>query len=183
MISIAFTESDIRQLREERFHHPHPRVQMKMETLLLKSRGLKHKEICEIVGICGNTLRSYLRDYEAGGVECLKELNFRRNKSDLEHHRDLIEEYFMKHPPAGIKEAMAAIEKLTGVRRSENRVREYLKSIGIKRRKVGMIPAKADPDRQEDFLKEELKPRLKEAEEGRRAVFFLTPPILSRRLF
>ncbi|MCI5219853.1 MAG: IS630 family transposase, partial [Candidatus Electrothrix sp. LOE2] len=104
--------------------------------------------------------------------ECLKELNFRRNKSDLEHHRDLIEEYFMKHPPAGIKEAMAAIEKLTGVRRSENRVREYLKSIGIKRRKVGMIPAKADPDRQEDFLKEELKPRLKEAEEGRRAVFF-----------
>lgn len=46
-----------------------------------------------------------------------------------------------------------------------------------------MIPAKADPDRQEDFLKEELKPRLKEAEEGRRAVFFLTPPILSRRLF
>lgn len=132
MISIAFTESDIRQLREERFHHPHPRVQMKMETLLLKSRGLKHKEICEIVGICGNTLRSYLRDYEAGGVECLKELNFRRNKSDLEHHRDLIEEYFMKHPPAGIKEAMAAIEKLTGVRRSENRVREYLKSIGIK---------------------------------------------------
>ena len=172
MISITFTESDVRQLREERFHHPHPRVQRKAETLLLKSRGLKHKEICEIAGICGSTLRSYIRDYEAGGVERLKELNFRINKSDLEQHRHLIEEYFEKHPPAGMKEATAAAEKLTGIRRGENRVREYLKSIGMKRRKVGMIPAKADPDRQEVFPKEELKPRLKEAEEGERAVFF-----------
>jgi transposase len=155
-----------------RFYHPHPRVQRKMEAVLLKSRGLKHKEICGIVGICGNTLRSYLRDYEEGGIERLKRLNFRINKSELEQHRHSIEEYFEKHPPAGVKKAMAAIEKLTGIKRSENRVREYLKSIGMKRRKVGMVPAKADPDEQERFLKEELEPRLKEAEEGERALFF-----------
>ncbi len=70
---------------------------------------------------------------------------------------------------------MSAVEQLTGIRRSENRVRIYLKSIGMKRRKVGMIPAKADPEKQERFVKEELNPRLKEAEEGRRAVFLPTP--------
>jgi hypothetical protein len=136
MIRISFTEQDIKQLRYERFHHPHPRVQRKTEAVLLKSTGMKHKDICGVTGICGNTLRSYLRDYADGGVE-----------------------------------------RLTGIRRSENRVRIYLKSIGMKRRKVGMIPAKADPEKQERFVKEELNPRLKEAEQGRRAVFLSTPRI------
>jgi hypothetical protein len=33
-------EEAIAKLRYERFHHPHPRVERKMETLLLKSDGL-----------------------------------------------------------------------------------------------------------------------------------------------
>ncbi len=98
-------------------------------------------------------------------------MNFFGQKSELEQHRGTIEEYFREHPPAGMKEAMSVIEQLTGIRRSENRVRVYLKSIGMKRRKVGMIPAKADPEEQERSVREELNPRLKEAEEGRRAVF------------
>jgi transposase len=177
MIRISFTESDIEQLRYERFHHPHPRVQRKTEAVLLKSTGMKHKDICSVTGICGNTLRSYLRDYADGGVERLKEVNFYRPESELEQHRSTIEEYFREHPPADIKESMSVIEQLTGIRRSENRVRVYLKSIGMKRRKVGMIPAKADPEKQERFVEEELNPRLKEAEQGRRAVFLSTPRI------
>ena len=39
MIRIEFTEEAIEKLRYERFHHPHPRVQRKMEALLLKSDG------------------------------------------------------------------------------------------------------------------------------------------------
>ncbi len=105
MIRITFTESDMEQLRYERFHHPHLRVQRKAEAVLLKSTGMKHKDICRITGICGNTLRSYLQDYADGGIECLKELNFYRNKSGPEQHRHSIEEYFGKHPPADMKEA------------------------------------------------------------------------------
>ncbi|MGH8499066.1 MAG: transposase [Methylococcales bacterium] len=43
----------------------------------------------------------------------------------------------------------------------------------MKRRKVGMIPAKADVEAQETFQKEELEPRLEEAKAGKRAVFFV----------
>ena len=171
MIRISFTELDIKQLRYERFHHPHPRVQRKTEAVLLKSTGMKHKDICVITGICGNTLRNYLRDYADGGIERLKKVNFYRPESELEQHRETIKEYFLEHPPADMKEATAAVEQLTGIGRSENRVRVYLKSIGMKRRKAGMIPAKADPEKQERFVREKLNPRLKEAEQGRRAVF------------
>jgi len=173
MININFTESDIKQLQYERFHHPHPRVQLKMEAVLLKSQDIKHKNICEIAGISGNTLRTYLRDYQEGGIKKLKEINFYKPQSELEKYRETIEKYFKKNSPAGIKEAMDKIEELTGIKRSENRVREYLKNIGIKRLKVGMIPAKADVEKQEKFIKKKLTPRLKEAKEGIRAVFFV----------
>ena len=76
MIPIDFTPEDIDALHHERFHHPHPRVQEKMEAVYLKSQGLLHKEICRLSRISENTLRSYLRQFQEGGVERLKRLDF-----------------------------------------------------------------------------------------------------------
>jgi transposase len=41
-----------------------------------------------------------------------------------------------------VKEAVAKIEELTGIRRSESRVREFLKSLGLRRLKAGYVPPK-----------------------------------------
>jgi len=49
----------------------------------------------------------------------------------------------------------------------------------IKRRKVGSIPAKADLQRQAEFLSDELQPRLQEAQIGARQIFLSMPRILS----
>ena len=84
MLPINFSEADQRALLYERFHHPHPRVQIKIEALWLKSQG-----------------------------------------------------------------AIATIESLTGIRRCPTQVRLFLKCIGMKRIKVGVYPAKADPEVQQ----------------------------------
>lgn len=153
MIGIHFSAEAVERLRKERFEHPHPRVQRKMETLLLKSQGLSHKQIAEIVGISENTLRQYLREYQEGGVERLKEFHYPKPQSELMEHRESLETYFEEHPPASVKEAAAAIEKIAGIRRGETQVRKFLHSLGLKPRKVGMIPAKADVEEQERFKK------------------------------
>jgi len=173
MIKIEFSEEEKQALDYGRYNYPDPRVQRKMGALWLKSLGLSHEEICRVTGISPNTLRSYLRAYQQGGIEALKRLKFYQPSSEMSQHRTTIEEYFREHPPASVKEAMAKIEELTGIKRSENRVREFLKAIGMAPRKVGMIPAKADPEKQESFLKEELEPRLEEARSGQRVVFFV----------
>ncbi|MDM8568368.1 IS630 family transposase, partial [Thiotrichales bacterium HSG1] len=173
MIKINFTESEIEQLKYERYHHPHPCVQRKMEALLLKSKNISHKDIAELTGICPNTLRSYLKEYQNGGIDNLKQINFFRPKSELEQHRKSIEKYFKQNPVANINEASAKIEEITGIKRSPTRVRKFLKSLGLKRRKIGMVPSKVDPDKQERFKKEELEPCLEEAKQGKRAVFFV----------
>ena len=173
MISIAFTPEDIDALHHERFHHPHPRVQEKMEAVYLKSQGLLHKEICRLSRLSENTLRSYLRQFQEGGIERLKRLDFAKPQSELANHREALEDYFRKNPPRSTAQAAADIERLTGIRRGQTQVRKFLMRMGLKGRKLGMIPAKADADEQRAFLNERLWPRLRQAQRLRRVVCFV----------
>jgi transposase len=173
MIQIDFTPEQIAALHHERFHHPHPRVQLKMEVVYLKSQGLPHHDICRLARISENTLRSYLRQFREGGLERLKRTDWEGTESELDEHREALEEHFRNHPPRSTAQAAAEIERITGVRRGLTQVRKFLKGLGLSYRKLGMIPAKADADEQAEFLDEKLRPRLRQAERLRRVVCFV----------
>lgn len=173
MIKLNFTPETIDQLHQERTRHPHPRVRQRMETVYLKALGLPHQEIGRIVRISQSTLREYLSLYERGGIEALKELNFNQPKSDLDDYQDELRREFEQKPPATLIEAADRIEKITGLRRSTTQVGVFLKKLGMTRRKVGQVPAKADPEKQQEFLAEDLEPRLEETKAGRRHLFFI----------
>ena len=173
MIKLKFTPEIIDQLHHERTRHAHPRVRQRMEAVYLKALGLPHQEIGRIVRISQATLREYLQMYQQGGIAALKELNFHQPKSDLDDHQDTLRQEFDQRPPATIDEAVERIEKLTGLRRSPTQVTAFLKKLGLKRRQVGQVPAKADPEQQQEFLDEKLSPRLVEAQANKRHVFFV----------
>ena len=173
MIRIDFTPEQIDALHHERFHHPHPRVQRKMEAVYLKSQGLPHQEICRLARITENTLRAYLRQYQEGGIERLKRLDFAKPRSELAEHRATLEDHFRKNPPRSTAQAAADIARLTGIRRGPTQVRRFLRGMGLERRKLGMIPAKADAAAQGQFLKDLLWPRLRQAQRLRRVVCFV----------
>lgn len=151
MIDIKFTEKEKVALHFERFQHPHPRVQRKMEALWLKSNEESHKRIAQLTGVAVNAVTRYIKEYQLGGIEKLKEINFRGPQSKLDEHTITIENYFKEHPPATIKEAMAKIEELTGLKRSEVQIWKFFRRIGLKCRKIGMIPSKVDIEKQETF--------------------------------
>jgi transposase len=102
-----------------------------METLLLKAHNLSHGQIEEIVGVTGNTIREYFELYQQGGIEKLKEINYYKPEGELVKHIVSLEAYFRDNPPASIKEAQKEIEEITGVKRSETQVREFLKKNSI----------------------------------------------------
>jgi transposase len=144
MIKINISSEEKKQLEYERYHHPHPHVMKKMEVLYLKSmKNLSHELICEIAQVSPNTLRSYLKEYIEGGIEKLKEVNFYRPNSELKAHTNSIEKYLRNNPPSTVSEASFMIEKLTGIKRGLTQTRIFIKSLGVKLRKVGTIPAKA----------------------------------------
>lgn len=173
MNKIEYTTTERDALRYWRFHHPHPRVQRKLEALYLQSQGLAPSDICRLCSISPTTFYRYLHTYQDGGIEALKTVPFARRQSQLAAYHTSIEADFRQRPPATVAEAAARIAALTGLKRGPTQVRQFLQSLGMKPRKVGQIPAKADVVAQETFKTEELEPRLEEAKAGQRVVFFM----------
>lgn len=153
MITLDISHKDKERFNHERQYHPHPRVRQRMEVLWLKSQGLPHQTISQLADITSTTLTRYLKCYLDEGIEGLLTLNFHQPQSELEAHRDLLSAHFKANPPASAKKAMADIERLTGIKRSENRVRIFMQSLGMSRRKTGMVPAKANVEQQTAFKK------------------------------
>ncbi len=132
-IELEFTPEILKELNYERYHHLAPLVQRRMDALRMKGHGLPHWQIAELVDVSENTVRDAKRFdlYQQGGLEKLKELNFYRPVSGLTVHIVSLEAYFRENPPASIKEAQSEIEAITGLKRSETQVREFLKKNSI----------------------------------------------------
>jgi transposase len=130
-IQLEFTSEIQENLNYERYHHPVPLVQRRMEVLWLKSHNLPHALIATLAGVSENTMREYFRLYTEGGLDKLKEVNFYRPESELQGHLTSLEAHFQANPPATIKEAQSEIESLTGIKRSETQVRDFLKKNSI----------------------------------------------------
>jgi transposase len=151
MLTINFSDADRAALPYWRFHHPDPRVQVRMEALYLRSQGVANRDIPRLCGISKASVQRSLTAYATGGIERLQHCEPRRPRSLLHQHRPTIEADFQQRPPATVAEAAARIEALTGITRQPPQVRQFLNARGRKPRKVGMIPAKAEVEAQEAF--------------------------------
>ncbi len=108
--TVEFSPEEIKALDYERYNHPHPKIQKKMESLYLKSLGLTHKEICRLCRISRATLTTYLKQYKDGGIKGLKQLGYKGKTNQLMEHAKSLEQYFNEHPPRSTGEAQSAIE-------------------------------------------------------------------------
>ena len=87
MRAVTFTESDLQAIKHDRYHHPDPHVQRKMEVLWLKSHDLPHEQISALAGVSLRTVGRYLDDYLAGGLAQLRGA-VRGGQPDLPDVRD-----------------------------------------------------------------------------------------------
>jgi transposase len=171
--SIHISEADANAAKYEFSHHPEPTVQKRMLTIRLKYRGYQNQQIADILEISRNTVGNYLSLYEQLGLEGLKTLNYCGPQSKLDKHQVKVEASFRQTPPRSVREAAKRIKDLTGVKRSLGRVRAFLHRIGMNVRATGQIPAKADPNLQQQFHDQILQPLLRKAQKGHCHVLFL----------
>ena len=179
MRETTFSEADLQGIAHDRYHHPDPRVQRYMEILWLKHHGLTHERIAILAGVSRSTVQRALSAYVAGGLELIRQIPAKESHSELDDHRASLEEVLGKHPPRSVKEAQHTIEQHTGIRRGLTQVRHFLHRLGLAPRKVAAIPVppKSTLDEhvktQAEFRDNQLEPRLKEARQGLRDVYFV----------
>ena len=127
MRRFTFSPEVVAEIRHDRYHHPHPRVQRKMEVLWLKSRGLTHADIASLADVSPRSVQRYLDEFEQGGLERVRSLAWRGQTCALDEHLHSLEDYFIEHPPRSTREAQKDIERLTGIRRGLSQVRAFMK--------------------------------------------------------
>jgi transposase len=125
----TFPPEALDAIRHERYHHPHPRVQQKVEVLWLKSQGLTHEEVAHLAGVSRRSVQRYLDELAEGGLERLRRLPWRGAVNELAAHRASLEDHSLQNPPRSTRGARAAIEHQTGVRRGLTQVRALLKKL------------------------------------------------------
>ena len=127
MREFIFTDDVLTEIRHDRYQHPHPRVQRKMEVLWLKSQGLTHESIATLADMSLRSARRCLDEYLDGGLGRVRQLNWKGRPGELDEHQESLEYHFLTNPPHSVREARAVIEKQTGIRRGLTQVREFLK--------------------------------------------------------
>jgi transposase len=125
----TFSEEDRRQLRRERFEHPHPRVQLRMEVLWLISCGESYSSAARLADVSDATVDRYVAIYQERGFDGLKQFDWQGPTSELITHQTSLEEEFRARPPHTIAEACRRIEETTGIKRGLTQVRHFLKKV------------------------------------------------------
>jgi len=76
MIHITCDAEKLEELRYEHFHHPHPRVQMKMAAVHMTVVGIGRDQVAAVLGCTTETVTTYLKPYQQGGVDALRRLKW-----------------------------------------------------------------------------------------------------------
>jgi len=124
---LTFTDQDLQALSRERYEHPDPRVQQRLEVLWLISQGLTHRQAGRLAGVSRATAERYVAIFRSRGIEGLRQFNWLKPVSELAQYRELLEESFKKNPPHTVAEACARIKEETGIERRPTQVRAFLK--------------------------------------------------------
>src|SRR3989442_15914623 len=100
MIRISFSEADLEALRYWRFHHPDPRVQVRMEALYLRSQGEANHDILQLCDISKASFHRYLTAYVTGGNGQLPQFKPTRPPHPPHHHWTTLNARYRQAPPA-----------------------------------------------------------------------------------
>ena len=167
------SEAEIEKLNYERYAYPDPLIQKRIFAVYLKATfGWNNSIIGQTVGLHYNGVGKWISAYKKNGFEALLNNDYGSRKSELENHADSILKSFQIRPPMTAAEAANRIREMTGISRSEQQVRAFMKRHELKFIKCGHIPAKADNDKQHQWVETELKPVIEAAQKKEVHLFF-----------
>jgi len=127
MLQIPIFPEDLPTIQRDRYYHPQPYIMMRMHALALHHAGESAAKIARLLHRDPKTIRECLKKYRDGGLKAVYEYEKHKSECKLDAYGELIEKELEQRPPQSAKEAGAMIEKLTGIKRSETQIREFLK--------------------------------------------------------
>jgi transposase len=129
--------------------------------------------IAEKLELSLKSIKKYETMFENDQTDELMSIKPTKRKSELENYKEEIFAELEAGEYKNLRQIQAVIERVTGLKRSRNRISEFLKKNGYRPIKVGFIPSKANPEEQRSFYENTLKPLIDNAKSGKIQLFFV----------
>ena len=174
MNKIKFTDTQIQDFEEALSMEGIRNLpRKKLTALLMIGKGLTQADAAKVVDVDERTVRGYCRELREDGISAILQDRQYRPSSALEPFYESITESFHQQPPSTSMEAAARISVISGRNVCAGHARTIMKRLGFKCLMPGSAPGKANVAEQLDFFELSLRPKLEEAQAGKRKVFFV----------
>jgi transposase len=178
MITLELSKQQLDELFDEALSNADQKVRKKCLIVYLRALGYSRHDIATIVRVDEDTVTNQVKRYTEGSLQKLLEDNYHKPMSQLEPYAVPLKELFEKQSPHTVNQAIEMIFEATGVRLKHSACWEFLKKLGLKFRRCGLVPGKAADDEeqqraQQEFHDQKLQPLLDEAKQGKCTVLFV----------
>lgn len=130
------------------------RLRDRLHCVLLKADGRTNREVASLLLTSQHTVNDWLDRYDAGGLDTLCAWEVGGSEPHLTPEQtERLKTELDNHGFQSAKQICAWVEAQWGVLYSERGMRGLLRRLGYTRQKAYLVPAQADPQAQEAFLK------------------------------
>ncbi len=98
---------------------------------------------------------------------------YKGHPSALIQHQTSLQSILSRQPVHSLSQAKTVIESLTGITRSLTSIRTFMIKSGFSYQKIGHIPAKADSQKQQEYIQQTLQPAIEKAQNGQIYLLFV----------
>ena len=159
MISIPVS---LTRAQKQRFHallkkssQLHPKILPRIQCILAKAEGKSSKEVSATLKVHRNTITNWIKLFNEQGEQGLLSLNYQGREPFLNNkQQEQLEQKLEKELFTRLKDIQNWVEKRFKVRYTTVGLGKLLDRLGYAKKQTGLVPGKADPDKQRAFLKE-----------------------------
>jgi transposase len=144
----------------------------RIKAVVLLATGWTAEEVAEVLQVDANTVRNHFNRYHQGGLKALGHVAFRGSCCALgDDQLALLDLHLQEHLYLTAKAVARWVEATFGVSYTESGMTALLHRLGYVYKKPKLVPGKADPEAQEQFLAEYEKLKQDKGEED--PVYFM----------
>jgi len=144
MLSLNLSQADIEAVNIERKTQTSSLIRDRMLVLHLVHMKISRIQCAEIVGCHRNTVTSYIRMYNEGGLTGIRNLNYPKDRHELKDYYEKVDAELEGANCNTVSDASDLLKTKFGYDRGCEAVRRLLHKLGYRRKKTGSFPGKID---------------------------------------
>lgn len=144
MLPFSLSVADTNTVKVGRKTENNRLIRDRMEVLHLLHMGYSREETANIVGCHPNTVTNYVKKYNKGGMEAIKQLGYSYPRHELRDVYEQVEEALDQANCSTLSDVSEILGSTFGYLRSKESVRQLLHKLKYKHRKTGTFPGKID---------------------------------------